>query len=254
MRFLRGLLFAVLSAVLASSAVYFLFVRPRVRSWGVDPNEAELRLPGDDLIIDATAIETRGITIDAPVSAVWPWLVQMGYQRAGWYSYDAIDNKGTSSDSIVPELQQLSTGDILPTHPGGGFRVEVLEPEKALVLYIDTELGQQQARAAELEGKTDLPTPGLKMTSAFGKTALPEFAASWAFYLKPTDDGKTRLIERFRAQTPGNGPATAVLGEIMGTGVVLMTRKQMLGIKQRVEAPQAQPSEPVETVIPVLTQ
>ena len=131
----------------------------------------------------------------------------------------------------------------MPTHPGGGFRVEVVQPEEALVLYIDTELARSQAAKAEEEGKADLPTAGLKATGAFGRTAMPEFAASWAFYLRPTDDGRTRLIERFRARTPGQGPATAVFGEIMGTGIVLMTRKQMLGIKQRVEQAGSAPTE-----------
>ena len=69
------------------------------------------------------------------------------------------------------------------------------------------------------------------------RTSFPEFAVSWTFYLKRADDGATRLIERFRAKTPGNAAARAVLGEIMGTGIVLMTRKQMLGIKERVESP-----------------
>lgn len=243
MRVIRTVLFAVLSAVIASSAVYFLVVRPKVKTWGVDPAESELPLPGDDLVPEPTTIETRGITIDAPPSAVWPWLVQMGYERAGWYSYDALDSKNASADRILPEFQQLVAGEIMPTHPGGGFRIEVVEPDEALVLYIDTELVQGQARTAEAEGKTEIPTAGLKATGALGKTAFPDFAASWAFYLRPTDDGKTRLVERFRAQTPGNGPASAVLGEIMGTGIVLMTRKQMLGIKQRVEAPIEAPIE-----------
>ncbi len=225
MRVIRTVLFAVLSAVIASSAVYFLVVRPKVKAWGVDPAESDLSLPGDDLVPEPSAIETRGITIEAPPSTIWQWLVQMGYERAGWYSYDALDNKNASADRILPEFQHLVPGEIMPTHPGGGFRIEIVEPEKALVLYVDTELVQGQARTAEAEGKT----------------AFPDFAASWAFYLLPTDDGKTRLVERFRARTPGNGPATAVLGEIMGTGIVLMTRKQMLGIKQRVEAPVATP-------------
>jgi hypothetical protein len=242
MRVIRTVLFAVLSAVIASSAVYFLVVRPKVKGWGVDPVEADLPLPGDDLVPEPSAIETRGITIEAPPAAIWPWLVQMGYERAGWYSYDALDNKNASADRILPEFQHLVPGEIMPTHPGGGFRIEVVEPEKALVLYIDTELVQGQARTAEAEGKTELPTAGLKATGALGRTAFPDFAASWAFYLRPTDDGKTRLVERFRAQTPGNGPASVVLGEIMGTGIVLMTRKQMLGIKERVE-------KPVETAV-----
>jgi hypothetical protein len=134
-------------------------------------------------------------------------------------------------------------GDIMPTHPGGGFRVEVVDPGRALVLYIDTELVRSQQATAEAEGKTDLPTPGLKATGAFGKTAFPDFAASWAFYLRPEEAGKTRLIERFRARTPGQGPASVVLGEVMGTGIVLMTRKQMLGIKQRVEHAFGEPIE-----------
>jgi proline iminopeptidase len=235
MRVIRALFLFALSTVLATLMAYFLVIRPRLREWGADPHEAALPIPGDDLVPQPTATETRGITIDAPVSKVWPWLVQMGYERAGWYSYDALDNKGPSADRILPEFQTLSVGDIMPTHPGGGFRVEVVEPERALVLYIDTELGRQQAEQAQAEGKADLPTPGLKFTGAVGAASLPEFSVSWAFFLQPVEDGKTRLIERFRARTPGGGPANAVFGEIMGTGVVLMTRKQMLGIKERVE-------------------
>ena len=243
MRLIRGLLVFAVGAVAAIVATYAFVVRPKVRAWGADPLEAELPLPGDGLIPDPSATETRGITIDAPPSAVWPWLVQMGFERAGWYSYDQLDNKGTSNGEILPDYQHLAQGEIMPTHPGGGFRVEVVEPEQALVLFIDSELARAQAAKAEEEGKTELPTAGLKATGAFGRTALPEFAASWAFYLRPTDDGRTRLIERFRARTPGQGPATAVFGEIMGTGIVLMTRKQMLGIKQRVEQGGAAPTE-----------
>lgn len=235
MRVIRALVLFALSTVLATLMAYFMVIRPRLREWGADPQEAELTIPGDDLVPQPTATETRGITIDAPVSEVWPWLVQMGYERAGWYSYDALDNKGPSADRILPEFQELKVGDIMPTHPGGGFRVEVVEPERALVLYIDTELGKQQAEKAEAEGRTELPTPGLKLTGAVGAASLPEFSVSWAFFLRPIEEGKTRLIERFRARTPGGGPANAVFGEIMGTGVVLMTRKQMLGIKERVE-------------------
>jgi hypothetical protein len=235
MRVIRALLIAVLSGFIAASAVYYLVVRPRVRSWGVDPAEAELPIPGDDLIAEPSATETRGITIDAPPARVWPWLVQMGYERAGWYSYDALDNRAASSETILAEYQSLKVGDIVPTHPGGGFKVEFVEPERALVLYFDTELARSQAEQAEAEGKTDLPTPGLKLSGAMVGASYPEFAASWAFFLQPIEEGKTRLIERFRVRTPGGGPANMIMGEVMGTGIVLMTRKQMLGIKERVE-------------------
>ena len=235
MRLIRAILLALVSAAVASAIVYFVVLRPRVREWGMDPGEADLTLPGDDLILEPSATETRGITVEAPVAKVWPWLVQMGYGRAGWYSYDVLDNKGKSAEGILPEFQALKAGDIMPTHPGGGFLVKAVDPEHTLVLYTDTELVRSQAAKAQAEGTDELPTPGLKASGAMLSASYPEFAASWAFYLQPTDDGKTRLVERFRAKTPGSGPATAVLGEIMGTGIVLMTRKQMIGIKERVE-------------------
>jgi hypothetical protein len=217
---------AVASALVASGVVYFAFVRPKVRGWGIDPHEAELPLPGDDLIDEPSHVETRGITIHAPVSKVWPWLVQMGFGRAGWYSYDMLDNRA-SGDDVMPEFQDLKVGDIMPTHPTGGFLVKVVESERALVLYTDTDLLRSQS------GRVD-------------NESYPEIQASWAFYLQP-EDGGTRLIERFRAKTPGSGPATAVLGEIMGTGIVLMTRKQMLSIKERVERLELAATEQMET-------
>lgn len=226
MRLIRALFLAVVSAFVASGVVYFAFVRPKVRGWGLDPHEAELPLPGDDLIADPSHVETRGITVHAPVSKVWPWLVQMGFGRAGWYSYDMLDNKA-AAEEIKPEFQTLNVGDVMPTHPGGGFSVRVVDRERALVLYTDTDLLRSQAERTE-------------------KESYPEIKASWAFYLQP-EDGGTRLIERFRAKTPGSGPATAVLGEIMGTGIVLMTRKQMLSIKERVERLELAETEPTDT-------
>ena len=226
MRLIRTIGLALASALVASGVVYFVFVRPKVRGWGLDPHEAELPLPGDELIDEPSHVETRGITIHAPVSKVWPWLVQMGFGRAGWYSYDMMDGKSGASE-ILPEYQSLAVGDVMPTHPTGGFLVKVVEPERALVLYTDTDLLRSQS------GRED-------------NESYPEIQASWAFYLQP-EDGGTRLIERFRARTPGSGPATAVLGEIMGTGIVLMTRKQMLSIKERVERLELAATEGMET-------
>jgi hypothetical protein len=227
MRLIRTIGLALASALVASGVVYFAFVRPKVRGWGLDPHEAELPLPGDELIDEPSHVETRGITIHAPVAKVWPWLVQMGFGRAGWYSYDMLDARNPAPDGVMPEFQDLKVGDVMPTHPGGGFLVKVVEPERALVLYTDTDLLRSQS------GRED-------------NESYPEIQASWAFYLQP-EDGGTRLIERFRARTPGSGPATAVLGEIMGTGIVLMTRKQMLSIKERVERLELAATEVMET-------
>ena len=254
MRPIRALFVFLGGAVISLTFTYALVVRPRIRAWGVDPAETDLALPGDDLVSQPSAIETRGLTVDAPVAKVWPYLIQMGFGRAGWYSYDALDNKGSSAPGIVSEFQQLKPGDIMPTHPGGGFLVKTVDFERALVLYTDTELVRTQTQQAQDEGNTDLPTPGLKASGAILNASFPEFAASWAFYLKPTEDGKTRLIERFRAKTPGSGAANVVLGEVMGTGIVLMTRKQMLGIKERVERGQHLPATfvPEPEAVPAL--
>jgi hypothetical protein len=254
MRVLRLITFAILSAVVAAGSAYFLVVRPRVRGWGVDPADNELDIPGDDLVPDATGVETRGVIIGAKPDDIWPWLIQMGYGRAGWYSYDALDMKGSSAERILPEFQAIAPGEVMPTHPGGGFLVKVVEPGRALVLYSDTELVRAQQAAAQAAGIGDeMPTPGLKATDAALSASFPEFAASWAFYLQPIADEETRLVERFRIRTPGSGPAKAVLGEVMGTGIVLMSRKQLLGIKARVEGtihgtPPAEPDSVLEVL------
>jgi hypothetical protein len=134
----------VFSAAIASAGAAFGFVKARAqfRTWGIDSEEAAKALPGDEIVADAEAVDTRGIDIAAPPREVWPWLVQMGYGRAGWYSYDELDMDRPSADRIVPELQQLEIGDLLPTHPGGGFVVKVVEPKKALVVYADRALVQ----------------------------------------------------------------------------------------------------------------
>ena len=228
MRLIRTILLAAISATIAMIVTYIVAIRPKLKAWGVDPAEAELQLPGDELISEPSAVETRGIGISAPPHAIWPWLVQMGYERGGWYSYDSMDQKHRPAETILPEFQSLQVGDILPFGPGNGFRVAAVEPDRALVLYLDTELARELIDKAIAEGK---------IPEQSGRTSFPEFAISWTFFLERKDGGDTRLIERFRAKTPGNAAAKAVLGEIMGTGIVLMTRKQMLGIKERVESP-----------------
>ena len=115
-----------------------LIAVPWWREWGRRA-EDDGPLAGDDLVAAPTAIETRGIDIAAPPEAVWPWLTQMGYGRAGWYSYDALDMNAPSADDLRPDLG-TAVGDVMPTHPGGGFAVRIVDPPHALVLYSDTDL------------------------------------------------------------------------------------------------------------------
>lgn len=223
-------------AVFAAGAVasYRLVIAPWWRSWGADPDEAVRALPGDDVIPDGVNAETRGITINAPPTAVWPWLVQMGYGRGGWYSYDQLDMRGASADRIVPELQSLSVGDIMPTHPAGGFVVKAMEPERALVLFTDTDTVREQARAA---ADAD-PTPAnVKLAGAFMEGAQPtDFAVSWAFVLEPLPGGRTRLIERTRVRFgQADKPWMRFTMPMMGFGVFVMMRRQLIGIRDRAQ-------------------
>ncbi len=230
-----------IGAVAAGAAAvgFYYGVRPWWKSWGVDPDETDMTLTGDDLVGQPTVTDTRGITIDAPPSAVWPWLVQMGYGRGGWYSYDQLDMKGSSADAIVPEWQSLDVGDTIPTFPGGGFLVKAIEPEKALVLFLDNEMvaaarTAQASTAPESGGAKDMP--GLAFAGAMGGQAMPgAFAVTWAFVLVPREDGRTRLVERFRVHLDTETPSSRLGQPLLGFGVFVMTQRQMVGIRDRAE-------------------
>jgi hypothetical protein len=224
------------TVISASAAIAIVATRTRLHSWGVDPIEATQLLPGDELVNEPTTTDTRGIDIAAPPEQVWPWLVQMGYKRAGWYSYDAIDMNQGSSREIVPEFQSIEVGQVLPTHAGGGFVVKVAEAGKALVLYLDSTIVRDQAGEAAETGGTE-PMANIQATGKFLNSAIPGwFAASWAFVLEPTASGGTRLIERFRVTMEASTLPASVLGPVLGFGVFAMTRRQMLGIRDRASA------------------
>jgi hypothetical protein len=222
------------SAGVASAVAWKKIVEPWWSTWGVDPVVAERPLPGDDLVGPAARRDTRVIEVAAPPSAVWPWLLQMGYGRGGWYSYDAVDMRGASADRIVPEWQSLSVGDVVPTHPGGGFEVKQLDPDRSLVLYFDGTLVRQQAEATR---EAAVPA-NLRASGAFLGAAQPaDFAVSWAFVLEPTSNGHTLLIERLQLEPRGDAtPLTQLVGPFLGFGVFLMVRRQLLGLRDRAEA------------------
>lgn len=201
------------------------------RTWGYDPREDAKAMPGDELVPTPKGIITRGITIDAPPEAVWPWLVQMGYGRAGWYSYDRMDMQGGSAKTIVPGWQKLAIGDVMPVSPDGGFVVKAVEPGRALVLFTDTEVVESQA-ARTFEPSSDIPA-GLVASGAILGQIPRDFAASWAFALEPLDGGRTRLIERFRIHVGGAGASFRVVGPFIGFGVFVMMQRQMIGLRAR---------------------
>jgi hypothetical protein len=218
------------AAIAGASWLAYVGVRQWWKTWGVVPDEATKPLPGDELVPDAQAIETRGISIEASPERVWPWLVQMGYGRAGWYSIDQLDMRGTSAERIVEAWQDLAVGDVVPMHPGGGFEVKVLEPNRALVLFGDPSTMQPMTHP---EGE-ELPA-GLDASGSFLAATPSEFRASWSFVLDPLGPNRTRLIERIRYWSAEGTPVTKAALSLLGFGVFVMVQRQMTGIRERAE-------------------
>jgi hypothetical protein len=212
-----------------------LHVRRDARSWGRLPGDAERALPGDDLVADAELVETRSLLIAAPPSRVWPWIVQLGYGRGGWYGFAPLDRPwrpggapGQSAEVILPEFQRLAVGDLVPTHPGGGFVVKVLEPQRSLVLYLDDQLVREQAATAAT-ARTRRPDGG-------DAADMPPFRAAWAFVLTAEPGGSTRLTERVRLDIDVSAAQRRGM-PMLGMALFTLLRSQMEGLRRRAEGP-----------------
>lgn len=182
---------------------------------------------GDDLLPNARVQVTHQIDIDARPEDVWPWLVQMGRRRGGWYSWDRLDNGGVpSADEIIPALQQLAVGDILPVKQSGpdGFAVLVLDAPRALVLG-DPSL---------LPGR---PTP---------RKGIPR--GTWAFSLEPIGDTATHLVVRVRIDYEPSFVAALLRPMVMALHEI-MERKQLGTLKERAEARPRRESSELGTLI-----
>jgi hypothetical protein len=198
---LRGLGAIILASPRFASAP---LIRRRHLRWGATDAEAAAPMPGDELVPRSSFTATRAITIDAPPEAVWPWLVQLGYRRAGWYTYDLFDNAGfPSADRILPEQQNLKVGDWVPmaknVNDTTAFTVAGMDPNRWMLWQKPN--------------------------------------STWAWKLVPLDGGRTRLITRLKAlypwrSSPGNALLTLILFEF---GDFPMTRKLLLGVKRRAE-------------------
>ena len=144
----------------------------------------EWPLPGDELVPDAVGQFTHSIVISAPPEQIWPWLVQMGCRRAGFYSLDVLDNAGVpSAREIRPDLQQLRVGDRMPASPSADAYFDVLKVERDHALLMGALFDVEQHRQLPF----DAPRP-----EKF-------WHVSWAFALEPLDEARTRLYARSRA-------------------------------------------------------
>jgi hypothetical protein len=180
----------------------------RRRSVRATVAERAQRLPGDDQIPHAVDVLTHAVTIGSPPRDVWPWLVQMGAgSRAGWYSYDWLDNgRRPSARRILPELQDPAVGTVFPAGPGrtDGFTLLALEPERALTL--------------------GWPGPD------------GEPNATWSFVLDEVVPGVTRLVVRVRVgRGSPSGPLLPVVRFVIRVVHFIMQRKQLIGIATRAE-------------------
>ncbi|MBN1180372.1 MAG: SRPBCC family protein [Anaerolineae bacterium] len=227
-RWCRDVGFAVGAAVGAATATYVLVVRPWQLRRGATDEEVVMPLPGDDLVPIPKCGYTQAITINASPAEVWPWLVQIGYKRAGWYSHDAIHRMmgiaGSVEDAersawhVIPALQTLSVGDVVEIAPGMGYRVVHLEPKRALVLYVRLDTGAMKG----LEDGDPLPENYM--------------SSSWAWYLEEVSPGVTRLVVRVRGDY-SPGVASVLAAQIPNElGSLVMQPKTLQGIKERAEA------------------
>ena len=128
-----------LFVILTFATLYWFPIRRWINQWGATPSDLARVMAGDSLLANHTYSGTTAVTVDAAPEHIWPWLVQIGYQRGGLYSYDWLDRlfgylDRPSATRIVPEFQNLAVGDRIPLGRGPSWPVAVLEPNRALVL------------------------------------------------------------------------------------------------------------------------
>jgi hypothetical protein len=208
-----------LAATAATVGAYRYIVQPWHKTWGATAVEAQKSLPGDGLVPAPSYQTTRALTIDAPPEAVWPWLVQMGQGRGGFYSYDWLENLFGldihTADRIVPEWQDLEPGDTVRLAPPDQYE------------------GRAKMRVIDLHENRSLVFGPVVDSAEDFEAAARTGAGTWAFVLEPLNHGKTRLLVRTRSR-PWQAPRAAFY--LYDPAHFLMERKMMLGIKRRAEA------------------
>jgi hypothetical protein len=197
---------STLFVILAFWVLYWFPIRRWMNQWGATPSDLARVMAGDSLLPDTTYSGTTAVIVNAMPEHIWPWLVQIGYQRGGLYSYDSLDRlfgylDRPSATRILPEFQHLAVGDHIPLGRGPSWPVAAIEPNRALVLDMRN---------------------------------LGAFDWVWQFGLYVVDENRTRLVSRSRVRTQ-TAWARLLTYAIEPAGF-LMTRRMLLGLKQRAEA------------------
>ena len=211
--------------------------------WGATDEEVHKPLAGDEVVSHPMLETTHAVAIDASAEEIWPWLVQMGHYRAGFYAdrswWDKYSDKYLrsltrkeaeesgygfrevpSAERLIPEFQDLKVGDAILDGPPGSafFTVRLLEPNRALVLYSDSHLRFMVPRSIR-------ENPRYGIYGGF----------TWAFVLEEKAEKNTRLIVRTRASYGPRLYRALTLPLVVVGGEFFTTRKMLYGIKRRVE-------------------
>ena len=212
----------------ALTAVPLFVAAPMVRSWhlrwGATEDEVHSEMPGDEIVPRAQFNSTRAITVDAPPERVWPWIVQLGYRRAGFYTYDLIDNAGQASASrILEEYQHPAVGDMMPMFKElHGLAIAYR------FLAFKTNNWMVWVHRPQEDEKPD---------------------STWTWRLDPLPGGRTRLVTRmkqdYRWETPGLALFNLILMEL---GDFAMERRMLKGIKRRAESVERGPGSVASSV------
>jgi hypothetical protein len=202
----EDLMVPTLVVILILSVLYWFPIRRWMNRWGATPSDLTRVMAGDGLLANPTYSGTTAIIVNAPPEHIWPWLVQIGYQRGGLYSYDWLDRlfgylDRPSATRILPEFQHLAVGDRIPLGRGPSWPVAIVEPNHALVLDMRNMGGLDWV---------------------------------WQFGLYPVDETRTRLISRSRVRAQAMW--ARLLTHAIEPAGFLMTRRMLLGLKQRAEA------------------
>jgi len=182
--------------------IYLAIFRRWQLHWGATDHEIKRSMPGDEIVSQPTFNATRAVTIHAPPENIYPWIVQMGVTRAGWYSYDLLDNLARpSAESILSEHQNIQVGDVIPMSPDGkqGMRVKDFSKNK-WVLWWDN-IGD----------------------------------STWVWEIYNEGEAHSRLVTRVHVKYRWFSPAI-LFNFLIEFFDIWMMRKCMLGIKRRAEA------------------
>jgi hypothetical protein len=215
-----GLTNGLLNMLTNLSWQYWFSIRPWMLNWGTTKEERKQALPGDEIVQAPRYLSTRAITINAPPAQVWQWLVQIGQDRGGLYSYEKLENffgcNMHNATGILPEYQKLKVGDKIRLYPADKFDlalvVNQIEPEKVLVLQA-------------LESLESC----LKTGFAFN---------SWAFVLQPLDEKTTRLFMRMRADYRADFKGVFFNQIMLEPMHFIMERKMAKTLKKLAETPE----------------